>query len=217
MEHHEAVYSHAPEKYVTKELSPADRAAFEKHFFDCAECAEEVRLELTFAANARAVLREQRMKMPQLSWRDVWPAWLRLNGFLSISLAANAALALGFGLSLTIARRGTLQPRLVSVYFAPGPKRGPATEPARSIPPGTPALIAHIPSLDPKYRHFSYAIMDAAGKQESAGPLAQTSRSENEPYLEVPLAELPEGEHTLEVLGSPGNDIISQFAFHTSR
>jgi len=57
MAHDEAIRSQAAERYVAGELAPAERDAFEEHFFDCPECAEEVRWELVFAANARALLR----------------------------------------------------------------------------------------------------------------------------------------------------------------
>jgi len=56
MEHEEAIRLHAAERYVARELSPTEQDAFEDHFFDCAECAEDVRFEVTFAANLRAVL-----------------------------------------------------------------------------------------------------------------------------------------------------------------
>ena len=49
MEHHEAVRSRAAERYVARELPPAERDAFEQHFFDCPECAQEVQFEQAFA------------------------------------------------------------------------------------------------------------------------------------------------------------------------
>ena len=54
MDHNDAIGCQAATRYVAGELSTEARDAFEAHFFDCAECAEEVRWEQIFAANVRA-------------------------------------------------------------------------------------------------------------------------------------------------------------------
>jgi hypothetical protein len=43
MTHAQAVDTHAAERYLLDEMRELERFAFEAHFFDCAECAEEVR------------------------------------------------------------------------------------------------------------------------------------------------------------------------------
>lgn len=43
MTHSEAVQTSAAERYLLDELSELDRHAFEGHYFECDECAEEVR------------------------------------------------------------------------------------------------------------------------------------------------------------------------------
>ena len=45
-------------RYVLDELTGQEREEFEEHYFNCAECAADVRAAFAFAANARAVLRE---------------------------------------------------------------------------------------------------------------------------------------------------------------
>ena len=59
MDHEIAIEIRAAERYCCGELTPEERDQFEEHFFLCRECAEEVRWEQIFAANAKAVLREQ--------------------------------------------------------------------------------------------------------------------------------------------------------------
>ncbi|MGC8795148.1 MAG: anti-sigma factor family protein [Bryobacteraceae bacterium] len=59
MDHREAVERQAAERYVLGELSREEREAFEEHFFDCPECAREVKACAAFLANARALLRER--------------------------------------------------------------------------------------------------------------------------------------------------------------
>ena len=57
MDHNEALQLQAVEKYVLGELPPPLRDEFEKHFFDCQECALNVKAGAGFVDNARAVWR----------------------------------------------------------------------------------------------------------------------------------------------------------------
>ena len=44
MTHSDATESSAAERYMLDEMSELERHAFEEHYFDCADCADEVRL-----------------------------------------------------------------------------------------------------------------------------------------------------------------------------
>ncbi len=57
MDHNEAVRLRAVEKYVLGELAPSQRDEFEAHYFDCQECAQDVKAVAEFVDNVRAVLR----------------------------------------------------------------------------------------------------------------------------------------------------------------
>jgi hypothetical protein len=59
MDHNLAARIQAPARYLLGELSLPEREDFEEHFFTCRECAEELRTGAMFAANARAVFRDQ--------------------------------------------------------------------------------------------------------------------------------------------------------------
>ena len=52
MDHQDAVRRGAIEKYLLNEISQAERDEFETHFFDCQECAEEMRTTAAFLAGA---------------------------------------------------------------------------------------------------------------------------------------------------------------------
>jgi anti-sigma factor RsiW len=58
VEHQSVVDLRFPERYLLGELSPDETAEFEAHFFECAVCADEVRLGAHLAANLKAVLQE---------------------------------------------------------------------------------------------------------------------------------------------------------------
>jgi hypothetical protein len=78
MDHSEAVRMQAVEKYVLGELSPLLRAQFEEHYFDCADCALNLRAGVAFAAASRqyfaeSTARERVAATPRPGWFD----WLR--------------------------------------------------------------------------------------------------------------------------------------------
>src|SRR5277367_1835253 len=58
MDHTEATQAKAPERYVLGDLSVSEVEDFERHFFDCPQCSEELRTLTIFRDNARAVLAE---------------------------------------------------------------------------------------------------------------------------------------------------------------
>ena len=54
MNHQDATQSMAVEKYVLNELTPELRAEFEEHYFECAECAMDLRATTAFLDAAKA-------------------------------------------------------------------------------------------------------------------------------------------------------------------
>ena len=96
MEHHKALATKASERYLLGEMSEPERFEFEAHYFDCAECAEDVRTGAALARGIRAVCAEDARLRPQTSVvaesaRAGWFSWL------SFPVLAPSALALAFG------------------------------------------------------------------------------------------------------------------------
>lgn len=56
MEHTEAVKQMTAERYLLGELTPELRAAFEEHFFECPECALDLRAAAAFVQEAKVQL-----------------------------------------------------------------------------------------------------------------------------------------------------------------
>jgi len=217
MDHEGARHSQAAEKYVAKELPPKERDAFEEHFFDCPECASAVRLELTFAANTRFLLHQRAAAAPKRNLSAPWFQWLSPRRALAFSLTGNAVLAVGFSIGLITGSHPSLKPQLIPAYFAPGPARGSGDMRLYPIPSGTPAFLARIPVPAPGNLSYSYEILTAEGKPESSGALRPATKQDPDLYLEVPVKGLHEGVHTLQVRGHPGNAMVSQFRFRSSR
>jgi hypothetical protein len=81
MDHTEAIRLTAAERYLLDELSPEQREQFEEHFFDCAECALDLRAASMFIQQSKRVLaEEQQTAAPGLQLGKVkagWRGWFR--------------------------------------------------------------------------------------------------------------------------------------------
>ncbi|MFI5059605.1 MAG: anti-sigma factor family protein [Candidatus Acidiferrales bacterium] len=94
MDHLEAVRLQAAEKYVLGELPPEVREQFEEHYFDCSECAKDLKALTTFVTASRIVFEEREFSSPapsrgERAVRPGWFSWLRPV----IAVPAIAALA----------------------------------------------------------------------------------------------------------------------------
>jgi hypothetical protein len=58
LDHLKATKRNVADRYVLGELSPAQREEFEEHYFECAECAEDVRAFMAISSNSRLVLED---------------------------------------------------------------------------------------------------------------------------------------------------------------
>lgn len=70
MDHQDVVRRGAIEKYLLDEIPQPERDEFEKHFFDCRECAEEVRTTAAFLAGAKTELRRSHFAQPARAAAD---------------------------------------------------------------------------------------------------------------------------------------------------
>lgn len=210
MEHNDAIRSHAAERYATHQLSPAERDAFEEHFFDCRLCADDVRFELTFDANLRAGSRKQ-PAVPSTTFWEKWRDRLRLRPALAFSITANFVLAAGFGYVL-LTTHESAAPGFIQPYFAPGPTKGAAD--VHAIPAGEASYSVTFPGPYGVSQPFSYEILAAAGQRELSGSAKAPAGSDA--YFQVPLRSLPEGVHTL-VLRGPRGEIVSWSRFRIAR
>jgi hypothetical protein len=84
MDHDVVVREKMTEKYLLEELDPALRDEFEEHFFDCPECAFDVRTASALAAHSKEILKERSQETPvpakvpaMESASRGWFAWLR--------------------------------------------------------------------------------------------------------------------------------------------
>ncbi|MBB5340095.1 anti-sigma factor family protein [Tunturiibacter gelidoferens] len=98
MDHFEATQSKAVEKYLLGEMSPLERDEFEAHFFDCPECAADLRATAAFLDTAKHELKSFPRSKPaseapkrsrsMLQWKPVF-AWTALAASLLVTAYQN--------------------------------------------------------------------------------------------------------------------------------
>jgi hypothetical protein len=110
MTHAQAVEKHAAERYLLDEMPELERFAFEEHYFDCADCAEEVRMGALLREGVAAGLMAAPAAVgtqatspsissapsPTGSPASVTSASSRWRGALPWAVAAMLALAVGY-------------------------------------------------------------------------------------------------------------------------
>jgi len=89
MDHAEAARKFAVEQYILGELSETEREEFERHFFECTECAEGLEAGTVLVANAKSVLREAQFPERRAAVRER-KSWFSFSGW---GFAPAAALA----------------------------------------------------------------------------------------------------------------------------
>ena len=82
MDHDVVVRQKMTERYLLNELEAEVRNEFEEHFFDCPECALDVRVGSAFIDHSRVVLREESTSETARSFAvprptPGWWSWLR--------------------------------------------------------------------------------------------------------------------------------------------
>jgi hypothetical protein len=218
MEHEEAIRLLAAQNYVAGKLPEADREAFESHFFDCPECAEEVRWEQIFRANLKSVRREETAQSLFPRWFGSWRIAFQWRPA-RLSLAANFALAVLLLCVLIVPPRRPTPAQWTPAqwtppeYFAPGPTHG--DEDVHVLPAG--ASVYLIRFSDAKLPSYSYEVTDSNGRRELSDSLPPQSGQGDMLRLAVLVGRLPNGLHTLVVRGQPGAEIVSRSRFQISR
>jgi hypothetical protein len=208
MDHQTATKLQATERYLLGELSPGERDEFEEHFFTCPECAEDVRAALELRANARALFREEGLRIPepQADRKRRWFEWLRPRPALAFSVILNLALLFAVGVQVT--RLGRLEDATraqfyPSLYVPAAARSAPS---AKDIPSGT-RLVGFYFDLkeqERSYPQYVYRVEDAAGKTVRSGNLGAPVASTPEANLAVPTGGLKPGAYTF-IFSGVGN------------
>jgi hypothetical protein len=96
MNHAQAIQTQAAEKYLLGEFSAAEQDEFAEHFFDCEECAKDVRLTALFMDTAKRVMAADlgdkpnpTFKRSSSGWQPAWYAIAASIALLAVVLYQN--------------------------------------------------------------------------------------------------------------------------------
>src|SRR5882762_502686 len=120
MDHQEALRRGAVEKYLLHEMPDPERDEFEAHFFDCQECAADLRATAAFLDGVKATLLDG-AKQELLRSRAIRraPKLLQKSWFEFLWRPAFAAPALALSLLVIVYQNAVVLPSFACVLIAP--------------------------------------------------------------------------------------------------
>lgn len=203
MDHSDALHLHAAEKYLLGELPPLLREEYEEHYFDCEECASDMRALAAFASGARETFRTEHSR------QEKEPAKITgIFGWLRPAIAAPALAALlliiGYQSLVTIPklRRASALPLtqsadLVSLIGANSRAEGGSAFPIHSDHPTI--LEIDIPPAD-AFSSFVCQLEDARARIIFQHRFSKVDAKETVRFI-VPAGGLPPATYSMVVLG----------------
>jgi hypothetical protein len=231
MQHHEAVEKMAVERYLLDELSPEMRDAFEQHFFDCQECALELRATAAFLDEAKvqlpALLKEatapsystsaaparngQPADRPAPKKRN-WFAWIWAQpAFAAPAFAALIAIV-GYQNIATIPalRLAASVPAVVpwTAVHASTRDADPHTQ-VLADPKHGANLLVDLPAkplAEPAYTSYVFEVLDPKGKRLSSQRFAAPANDAGTVSLSIPGSGLQQGAYTLAISAATGSE-----------
>lgn len=91
MNHDNAIKTMAAERYILDDLEPAERDAFEEHFFDCTECTADVRDAAKVAGGVRTGTRVVPIRNRFNWWAAAASVFAALLGYQSLVVVPHMA------------------------------------------------------------------------------------------------------------------------------
>jgi hypothetical protein len=233
MDHNEAIRLQAVEKYALSELPDELRDAFEDHFFECAECAADVRAAAIFADTSREIFAEENERVPEPSPVPSW--WTRLRPLIAVPVLAGLLVAVYVGYrnlgpashpgEVTVAAQLATAANIQdAVKLSGGERRGAAVAQVVRVRRGAAFTLDFdfVPSSSSGSREFdSYLgkLQDAAGHVVLAVTLAGNLVN-REVHVAVPANVVSPGRYTLAFAGVPAqpgssekDTVVETFAF----
>ena len=216
MTHQESVKTLASERYLLEEMTELERHAFEEHFFDCADCAEDVRAGAYLREGARSDLVTANAS-PSVVVFPGTPAARRLPAFIPWAAAASLALVSGYqALFLGTGSGPRLEPQALTPVTLRPASRG--AEPVVLVDGDTPVALAIDVNIransDRPAAELSYDLrtIDGLGAGNSNSSIvsgrARAPEAGAPLFLLVPGASLPApGRYLLRVTDAAGQTI----------
>ena len=212
MTHADAVRTLAAERYLLDEMSEIERFAFEEHFFDCVDCADEVRTGSTMRQAVKSGLLpdtpQAQKVIPIVAARRRWtPAVV-------VPWAAAAMLALAVGYQSLAPGSGRLQIGALTPVTIRPDSRG--AVPIVSISDDGEAVTLALDVDAPERADLTYILRTSAGARVAEGRIT-APRAGNPLLLLIPVWTLtPSTQYILAVQGAADKPPIGEYRFATA-
>jgi len=215
MEHTEAVELEAAERYLLGQMSEPEIDAFEKHFFECTACADELETGVVFQENLRAAgAAVSEPAEAKWSWLKSWwrPAFAA-PAFAAMVLAGISLYQAGFVIPALRQEVAQIRaPQAVLAFAVKSVSRG--EENRIVIPAGQRSFLLNLDLPDisfPSYRCDLYY---------GAGPALFSIDSPAPPpgslvNLQIPITGLKPGVYTLRVRGLRDSHLGPEIAHYS--
>jgi hypothetical protein len=212
MDHHQATQLAAVDKYLLDELPPELRDAFEEHYFDCQDCATDLRASAGFIDAARREFKlnplEKSAPVPGSKSRlvSLWPSvlvWSALAASLLVIAYQNVVVYPHFRSEIAELKAPEILPQ---VSLVGGNSRG-GQIPVAAVGSGRPfLLLVDIPAED---RFSSYTCL----LYSPSGSLAwrvdvSAQQAKDTVSIRVPGADRGLGEYSLTVQGNMAGSAV---------
>jgi hypothetical protein len=208
MDHNEVVRQKLTEKYLLEELEGETRDQFEEHFFECSECALDVRAGSEFVTHSRMVFADtaeptrERVRSRSSGGYN-WLAWLRPGLRPGFGVPAMALLLAVIGyqnlISLPRLRASLKEPRVLPWAAVAVATYG-SDAPTIPVPQGKSFLVfVRIPH-EGTYVRYMADLYNPAGKLDCSLAIPATETQDQWPVL-VPEGNREAGSYRIAVRG----------------
>jgi hypothetical protein len=205
MDHQQATQLTAVEKYLLDELPPELRDEFEEHYFDCQECATDLRATAGFIDAAKSEFKVNPVKKSapiagsKSRLVSLWPSalvWSALAASLLVIAYQNVVVYPRFKTEIAELKAPEILPQ---VSLVGGNSRG-GQIPGATVGSGQPfLLLVDIPTED---RFSSYSCLLYSPSGSLAWRVEVSAQSAKDTVsIRVPSASAPRGEYSLVVQG----------------
>lgn len=206
MDHEEAVRQNATERYFLDELDSNQRDQFEEHFFDCQDCATDVRAAAMFVEHSKEILAEPPAELPAREAdpnppKKRWLDWLRP----AFAVPAMALLLLisiiGYQnlVEFPQLQSAASQPHVLPAISLHLSTYGSNSEPI-TVAPGQSFLVNLIIPPGPRYPSYKVDLSNPGEKIDSSLSITPVSSASTWP-IEIPGANREGGIYKLAVQG----------------
>jgi hypothetical protein len=204
MDHEEAVRQNATERYMLDELDAEQRDQFEEHFFDCPDCATDVRAAAMFVEHSKEILAEPPAASPAREAQPVPPrkkyfGWLRAGFAVPVMALLLAVIVYQNLVQLPQLQSAATQPHVLPAIALNLLTYGDHSEPV-AVAPGQAFLLNLIIPPGDRYSSYQVDLYNPRGKIDTSLPVRAVSSASTWPVL-VPGANRESGTYKLAVQG----------------